>query len=224
MDEEVARRGETTRPAREYRRQKQETGREDRGATHYLQEPESVSLHHAAISLGAGLGQGAGLVLHTHRHPHIHHRQFHHCPVVVYGVTFQSSVVNRLGGPRHFIRPCSVVFFDAVELAQCSGGVRAGQLQGRSRIVRVFCCGHLCPPWPSLDYHPERCRFLSASVRCHPAGWSLRWLVHSLQTALLRDITVLPRGPTHAVFGVAHVSTIRRSNCPTPALPRLCRL
>ena len=147
--------------------------------------PGSVSLRHAAISLGAGLGHGAGLVLSSHRCPCIHHQQFHHYPVVVYGITFQSSAVDRLGGPRHFIHPCSVLFFDAVELAQHSGGARAGQLWGRSRIVRVFCCGRLRPPWPSLDYHPERCRFLPASVRCHPVGWSLCRLVHSLQTALL---------------------------------------
>ena len=136
-----------------------------------------------AISLGAGLGQGAGLVLPSQRHPHVHHRQFHHCPVVVYGITFQSSAVDRLGGPRHFIRPCGVVFFDAIEFAQCGGGVRAGHLRGRSCIVRVFHCGHLHPPWPSVDYHPECHRFLPTSVRCHPAGWSLHWMVHSLQTA-----------------------------------------
>ena len=46
-------------------------------------------------------------------------------------------------------------------------------------------------------------------------GHSTR-LVHSLQTASLRDVTVLPRDPIHAMFGVAHVSTIQRSNCPTP--------
>ena len=37
--------------------------------------------------------------------------------VVVYGVTFQSSAVDRFRGPRHFVCPFSVVFFDAVELA-----------------------------------------------------------------------------------------------------------
>ena len=104
------------RPTREYHRQRQETQREDRGATHYLQEPESVSLRHAAIHLGAGLRHGVGLVLPSHRHPRIHHQQFHHCPVVVYGITFRSSAVDQLGGPRHFIHPCGVVFFDAIEL------------------------------------------------------------------------------------------------------------
>ena len=61
------------RPTREYHRQRQETQREDRGAMHYLREPGSVSLRHAAICLGAGLGHGVGLVLPSHRRPCIHH-------------------------------------------------------------------------------------------------------------------------------------------------------
>ena len=51
------RHGETTRPTRAHCRQEQETERKDRGAAHYLRESGSVSLHHAAISLGAGLVQ-----------------------------------------------------------------------------------------------------------------------------------------------------------------------
>ena len=51
------------------------------------------------------------------------------CPVVIYGIAFQSSTVDRLRGPQHFICPCGVVLFDAVEPTQCGGGARAGQLQ-----------------------------------------------------------------------------------------------
>ena len=121
--------GETTRPTRVHHRQEQETERKNRGATHYLREPGSVSLRHVAIGLGAGLGQGTGFVLPMHWHPCIHHRQFHHCPVVVYGITFQPSAVDRLGGLGHFVHSCSVAFFDTIEPAQCSGGARAGQLR-----------------------------------------------------------------------------------------------
>ena len=44
------------RTIRRHYRQKQETEREDKGAAHYLQEPGTVSLRHAAIGLRAGLG------------------------------------------------------------------------------------------------------------------------------------------------------------------------
>ena len=125
---------------------------------------------------------------------------------------------------RTLICPCGVVFIDAVIPTQRGGGARAGQPWERSQDVCVFCCGHLRPPKPSLGYHPECCRFLPGSVRHHPTGWSLQWLVHPLQTALLQDIVVLPRASMHTMSGIAHVRTIWRSNCPTPALPRHCWL
>ena len=174
---------------------------------HYLREPGSVSLRHVAICLGAGVGHGAGLVLPSHRCPRIHHWQFYHCPVVIYGITFQSSAVDRLGGPRHFVHPCGVVFFDAVELARHSGGVGAGPLWGQPHIICVLCCGCLRPCRPSFVHYTEHRRLLPASVRHHPTGWSLCRLVHSLQTAPLWDIMVLRRGPAYAVLGIAHVST-----------------
>ena len=103
-------------------------------------------------------------------------------------------------------------------------GREQGNIWERSQVFRVFHRGHLCPPWPGLDYYPERRRFLPTSVWRHPTGQSLQWLVHTLQTASLRDIAVLPRGSMHTVFGVAHVGSIWRSNCLTPALPRHCWL
>ena len=152
------------RTIRLYRRQEQETERKDRGAAHYLQEPGTVSLCHAAIGLGAGLGQGAGLVLPLHWHPHIHHQRFHHCSEVAHSIPFQPSAVEQLRGLGNFICPCSVVLIDTIELTQCGGGVRAGQQWEQSQIVHVFCCGRLRPPQPSLDYHPELRRFLPVSV------------------------------------------------------------
>ena len=86
-----------------------------------------------------------------------------------------------------------------------------GQEQGHygdDPALFVYSAVVLCPPRPSFDHHLECCRLLPASVRRHPAGWSLCWLVHSLQTAPLQDVTLLPCGPTYTVFGVAHVSTI----------------
>ena len=101
---------------------------------------------------------------------------------------------------------------------------RAGQLWEWPQMVCVFRCGHLCPPWSGLDHHPKCQRLLPAAVWCHPTGQLLQWLVHSLQTASLWDIMVLPGGPTHAVFGVAHVRAFSRPNHPAPTLPRHCQL
>ena len=144
--------------------------------------------------------------------------------MVAYGVPFQPSVVDWLRRLGYLICPHSVALIDTVESTRRGQRKRAGQLREWFQIVCVFHCGHLCPPRSGLDYCPERCRFLQAAVQCHPARWSLQWLVHSLQAALLRDITVLSGGPMHAVLGIAYVGAIWGPNCLTSALPRHCQL
>ena len=82
------------------------------------------------MSCGSQLGSWIGTrykpCIAMHWHPHIYHQWFYRCPVVVYGMTFQPSVVDQLRGLGHFTCPCSVALFDAIESTQCSGGVRAG--------------------------------------------------------------------------------------------------
>ena len=191
---------------------------------HYLRESGSVSLCHAAISLGAGLGQGAGLVLPTHRYSCIHHDN---------SIIAQWLSTASPSSPQRWtdLEDCNTLYTHAVlfslmplNLLNAVEGREQGNYGNDPALFVYSALVVFVHPGQVLTTIHNAKGFSPASVWRHPAGWSLHWLVQSLQTALLRDVTVLPHGPTHAVFGIAHVSTIQRPNCLTPALPKLCRL
>ena len=174
--------GETTRAVRLHRSQKQETEREDSITYEHLEQ-----FPYVMRQLARELDWDRVQALYCF---HIGIPTF----IVDDSIIAQWLPTTSLSGPQRWtdledfdtLYPHVVLFsLTQLNLLDAVEGCITGQPREQSQAVRVFHCGHLYSPRPGLDYHPEHHRFLSASVQCHPTGWSLQWLVHSLQTALL---------------------------------------